>query len=175
MDGSGFVLLSKNATLTLGADDTNATFYGKIRNDYPDAGAAVSKVGKGVWTLYGAQEYSGATRILGGTLDLRGGITGNVQVETGGTLAGTGHIGGALTIHNGSLAVNLAGAKPKMLTVTGAATLAGTLTLTSMPTTGRQWTVLRANVGISGTFSHLPGGFTVRLAEGGKALLLVKR
>ncbi len=58
LDGSGFVLLGDRqvtTTLALGGDDTDSTFYGKIRNAYPQSTGSVTKTGRGTLTLYGAR------------------------------------------------------------------------------------------------------------------------
>ena len=52
-----------SATLTVGSDNTDKTFMGVISGS-----GGVTKVGKGMWTLYGANTYSGTTTISSGTV-----------------------------------------------------------------------------------------------------------
>ena len=104
LDGSGFVLLGDEKTptcLTLGGDDSDAEFYGKIRNAHPGGAGSIVKTGKGTWTVYGAQEYSGGTTVEAGTLVLMGGVAGDVVVNRGGTLALKGVVGGKVIVREG--------------------------------------------------------------------------
>jgi autotransporter-associated beta strand protein len=77
-----------NKTLTVqGSTAGTGEIAGAIGNS---AGFATSltKAGTGAWVLSGSNNYSGATTITGGTLELRGSINGTIGVtaETGGTL-----------------------------------------------------------------------------------------
>jgi autotransporter-associated beta strand protein len=107
LDGSGFVVLGvrdapaekigSNALpavvgcdtiLTLGSDNTDATFYGTIQQRGEKAGdgiGAVTKTGTGTFTLHGGHTYTGTTTAEQGTLILKGSVAGDLAVERGGT------------------------------------------------------------------------------------------
>jgi autotransporter-associated beta strand protein len=79
---------------TVGAKNTDATFAGVI------SGNTVTKVGTGIWTLSGANTYTGATTVSAGTLNITGSLANTaVTVNSGATLSGTGSIAGATTIN----------------------------------------------------------------------------
>ncbi len=63
-------------------------------------GLVITKTGNGTWTLSGANTNQGKTTVSAGTLLINGnsaGATNTVTVNTGGTLGGTGTIGGTVT------------------------------------------------------------------------------
>ncbi|BCX49623.1 hypothetical protein HAHE_35310 [Haloferula helveola] len=89
----------------------------------------IDKSGSGVLTLTGTNTYTGFTDVTGGTLLVNGdnsGATGAVTVSTGATLGGTGTIGGAISIDDGTLAP---GASIGTLTADAAITDTGSGTL----------------------------------------------
>ena len=103
------------ATLTIGqGNEASATFAGTITNA---ANALnITKVGTGTQILTGTNTYTGTTNVNGGILQVGTTTTGNastlgsgiVTVNTGGTLAGTGHIlapaaGTTMTIASGGI------------------------------------------------------------------------
>ena len=82
----GSVDISSSATLTIGTDNTSTSYAGTISGL-----GGVSKVGTGVMTLSGTNNYSGTTTVSGGTLNLNktaGGdaIAGAVVVDSGAIL-----------------------------------------------------------------------------------------
>ncbi len=94
------------STLTLGNNDQTATYAGIIQDG---AGVvAVTKIGRGVQTLTGANTYSGVTTVEGGTLAVSGAgsIANSLQilVNRGAALDVSGITGGFYTAN--SLAVN---------------------------------------------------------------------
>uniref|UniRef100_UPI004039C8D5 autotransporter-associated beta strand repeat-containing protein n=1 Tax=Variovorax sp. BK018 TaxID=3450241 RepID=UPI004039C8D5 len=124
--GEGDVVLGSKA-LTTGGLNTSTMLSGLVSG----TGGSLVKVGGGTLTLTGANTYTGGTTVSGGTLsvDNQSGSatgTGAVQVQSGGTLAGSGSIAGAVTIGKGG--VLSAGNSPGTLTL-GALTLAGGSTL----------------------------------------------
>jgi len=170
--GTGNVLLG-GTTLTTGGDDSSSTFSGRIS----DAGSLV-KTGTGTMTLDGSSLYTGVTQVLGGSLVVDGWIASSsgVTVAPGATLGGSGSVpvtvinGGTLSPGNspgtlkvyGDLTFNpgstylaeVQGAVADRVTVTGTASLAGTLRL--VPLGGAYnfsapYTLLTAAGGLGGT------------------------
>jgi len=71
-----------------------------------DPSSAVTKTGSGTLTLSADNNYSGATAVNGGTLLINGDQTlamGAVTVADGGTLGGTGTIGGAVDVEGNGI------------------------------------------------------------------------
>jgi rhamnogalacturonan endolyase len=121
---------SINPTWRIGARNTTNTYAGTIA----DAGVtSLIKTGTGMLTLSGANNtYTGNTTVNGGILrvsNIDGSATGYgaVNVANGGTLAGNGIIGGAVTINSGGA---LAPGNPL-----GTLTLSNNLTLAAGSTT----------------------------------------
>jgi fibronectin-binding autotransporter adhesin len=84
----------------VGGKNTDAIFAGNI------TGTSVTKSGTGTWTLTGTNSYTGTTTVNAGRLNVNGNSSsakGNVTVNASGTLAGTGSLGGNVTI-SGKLA-----------------------------------------------------------------------
>jgi autotransporter-associated beta strand protein len=108
-----------NTPYSIGGNNASTTFNGTIM-DGTVAGASVSitKVGTGTLTLTGTNTYSGGTTVSNGVLLVNGGIYNGTNDEpitvSGGTLGGSGTLGGAVTNQaGGTLApgagVNVAG------------------------------------------------------------------
>jgi len=113
LEGDGLVYLTTlvkfgQRFLIVGTNNLDTTFSG-VMTDGVDSGARpgfLAKVGTGTFTLSGANTYHGGTTIREGTLVVTtpgASATGSgpVHVE-GGTLAGTGIIGGALRVGIGT-------------------------------------------------------------------------
>jgi autotransporter-associated beta strand protein len=111
LEGLGQVVLGNavtpaaNTTLTVGEDDTDSAFYGRITQNAGRVGSLV-KAGAGTFTLGGENTYTGATTVEDGELRLVGAVAGDARVAPGGTLSGKGHVGGDLLVE-GSLRVAL--------------------------------------------------------------------
>jgi fibronectin-binding autotransporter adhesin len=171
--GAGTVALgTQSLELTNAAD----TFSGAI------TGTGGLTVSGGTQTLSGTSSYTGATRVSGGTLTVNGSIinSSGVAVNSGGTLAGNGSVpsvtvgsGGTLAPEAGTLKVNgdatfasgstylvnVASTSTPNVVVSGAASLAGTLSVTSADGTyllGQKVAVLTADGGSNGTFTLSP-------------------
>jgi autotransporter-associated beta strand protein len=146
LSGSGTVLNNTSGTgartdtLTLdgGSHTGNFAFSGTLRDvdldTFPTANPqlilALTKTGSTTQILSGTNTYTGPTTVNGGTLVLdgpQGAATGPVLVAAGATLAGTGIIGGAVTIGNG--ATLRTGEFPARLTLHSNLNLGGTVLL----------------------------------------------
>ncbi len=109
--GSGSYFLGANE-LTVGGNNRSTEVGGVISdcgptgNDCRNAGAtggSLVKTGGGVFTLSGANTYTGPTTVNEGTLIVNGSVTSDVTVN-GGMLGGTGQIGGLIVNAGGTLA-----------------------------------------------------------------------
>ncbi|MGN6368647.1 MAG: autotransporter-associated beta strand repeat-containing protein [Phycisphaerae bacterium] len=124
---------STAATLTVGDNDQTATFGGIIQNG--NSAVGITKIGKGIQTLAGANTYTGNTTILAGTLNVTGSLStaGSVFVATSnttaGTLSGTGTVGNV--VMNASNGTNVAAISPG-----ATAGSLGTLTVSSLTVNG---------------------------------------
>jgi autotransporter-associated beta strand protein len=158
LNGNGVVNIpwgSGNPVLTVGANDGSGSFAGAITSRL-----AVTKTGTGTQLLTGpGNDYSGATLVEGGTLQIDGAKTGagNVTVTAAATLAGTGSVSGATTVEAGGL-VAPGNAAIGTLTL-AAATIGGTYqcqldaaTCDLLAVTG----TLTVDAGTSITFSGTP-------------------
>jgi len=93
----GIVEIAAGQTLTTG-DATNSSFAGKIEGN-----GAITKQGAGVFTLTGLNTYAGATTVNAGTLVVNGSIASSeTTVNSGGTLMGSGQLGG-VTVRAGGI------------------------------------------------------------------------
>jgi fibronectin-binding autotransporter adhesin len=92
--GSAGTVALGNNTLTL----TNAagTFAGVI-----SGGGGLIKQGSGLFTLTGANDYTGATTVADGNLRVNGSVASAVTVQSGATLSGIGSVAGLVTIQSG--------------------------------------------------------------------------
>jgi uncharacterized protein with beta-barrel porin domain len=152
-----------------------------------------NKVGSSIWTLTGTSSFTGPVNVNGGTLIVNGDISSSssVTVNPGGSLAGTGIVS-STTVNGGTLApgnsigtltvrgnlvfttaasylVEVSGITAGRTNVTGTATLGGgAVNVLFGPTVAKQYTILNAAGGVSGTFgsfaANLPAGFTASLS-----------
>lgn len=193
---NGVVGLGGNTLSITAASDT---FAGSIGFASETGGLILSG---GTEKLTGTNHYLGTTTITGGTLEVDGSIatSSGVTVNSGGTLSGVGTVGnmqvnaggifapgsgaagttmsvvGNLAFQSG--AIYLVQVNPSMASsanVTGTATLGGA-TVNAMFASGsyvaKQYTILTATGGVSGTFgalvnSNLPKGFQTSLIYDG--------
>lgn len=196
IEGAGSYVLGGNA-LTVGSNNLATTVSGVISG----VGGSLVKVGTGTLTLTNTESYTGATTINAGALMVNGsiaasssvtvnsgatlegiGTVSSTTINSGGTLApGNGAPGTAMTV-SGSLAflsgamylVQVNTATASSTNVTGAATLNGTVEAVFAPGnyTQKQYTILMANGGITGTFAaletfNLPANITASLSYSG--------
>jgi autotransporter-associated beta strand protein len=89
LEGNGNVFLGFNS-LEVGGNNRDTTFSGVIAGN-----GELEKVGTGTFTLSGDNTYAGTTFIHRGALKVNGSIQSSLNdIENGGTLAGTGTVGG---------------------------------------------------------------------------------
>jgi len=101
-------LLTVNGAVNLNAKALTVRGTGNTRigGVLSSTGGSVHKFGNGTLTLAGANTYTGATAVAGGTLLINGNqslATGVVSASnSGSTLGGVGTIGGAVTVYSGA-------------------------------------------------------------------------
>ncbi|MGC4016819.1 MAG: autotransporter-associated beta strand repeat-containing protein [Luteolibacter sp.] len=175
--GTGVLLpvYNSNPPLTLageGSGHFNKVFSGT---------GALTKNGTGLWSLAGANTYTGATTINAGKLIVDGSLANTaVEVKSGATLGGAGAIGGSVTVRTGghqAFAVASLAASQVTRTITGSLTLeSGTIIDLSAAGTVAPGTYVlaTANGGITGTPAtvNLPSGVSGSLAVSGNNLQL---
>ncbi len=107
LTGSGTVAIGGNSGaipgpgLTIGVDNGSGTFAGTIVDSTPDGNQfSLTKTGAGTQVLTGTNTYTGVTTVNAGALHVGSGGsgttgTGDVNIQSGGTLLGTGVVQGA--------------------------------------------------------------------------------
>jgi autotransporter-associated beta strand protein len=198
IEGAGSYILGAKA-LTVGSNNLSTNVSGVISG----TGGSLTKTGTGTLTLSGTNTYTGNTNVNGGTLLVNGSIATSAltTVNAGTTLGGTGIVGntvinggilspgnsiGTLTVQ-GSLVfttaatymVEVSSTSADRTNVTGPATLAGTVQVTSPSNSFRfnsPYTIL-TSAGLGGTqFNGLnltaPTGITGSLIYSGNNVLL---
>ena len=163
---------------TLNFNRSDAVTYSGIISDT----GRVQQIGSGVLTLSGINTYTGATNVNAGTLSVNGSIASSslTTVNPAATLGGNGTVGNT-TINGGVLApgnsigtltvqgnlvftaaasymVEVSPANADRTNVTGTATLGGATVKASFAAgtyVARQYTILNAAGGVSGTFNSL--------------------
>ncbi|MBB3571829.1 autotransporter outer membrane beta-barrel domain-containing protein [Rhizobium sp. BK491] len=158
-DGAGTLVLAADSsyaggtaiaagTLQLGDGGATGSITGNVvdngilafnrNNTYSFAGlisgtGGLDQAGSGVTILTANNSYAGTTNVRSGTLIVNGdqsAATGVTVVEAGGTLGGTGTIGGNVSVlDSGALSPGNIGSTPGTLTINGNLTLAATATL----------------------------------------------
>ena len=196
-DGAGTLVLAADnsyaggttiaaGTLQLGNGGASGSITGNVadngtlafnrNNTYSFAGlisgtGGLDQSGSGVTILTANNSYAGATNVRSGTLIVNGdqsAATGTTTVEAGGTLGGTGTIGGNVSVlDNGALNPGNVGSTPGTLIVNGNLTLAANATLNyNLGQAGvvggpyNDLTVVHGNLTLGGflNVSETPGG-----------------
>ncbi|MEO6154345.1 MAG: autotransporter domain-containing protein, partial [Thermomonas sp.] len=156
--------------------DVSVSFSGNSvwRNPIIGSGG-LTKAGSGILTLAEAANFTGATQVQAGGLDIRKGLRSNLSIASGATVWGSGNFGGNVS-NNGrffsgastpgaiagnfiqSASGNLGVWLGSTLKVTGTATINGQMSILGVRsgyTTTAKETLLNAVGGVTGTFSTL--------------------
>jgi len=170
------IVISSNATATFSESSVVLTNAGVI-----SGAGSLTQSGSGTLILSGSNSYSGATLVSGGVLLLNGvNSGGGPVVVNSGTLGGSGTTTGGVTVNNGASITAGNGVTPgsltiggltlntgsvfnvlfsngtgSLLTVTGSATLGGTLSFSAGGLTNSSYTFLTDTNGYSGTFAQI--------------------
>ncbi len=169
------------------------TFNGTISGS-----GAVSHSGTGVASLGGTHGYTGATSVTNGTLVVNGDISSSssLTVSNGGTIAGNATLptttigsGGAIApgssvgahrvvgnftlAPGGVYAVEIGSGVADKITVTGAASIGGTLraSVLGLSYSAKRHTIIDAAGGLTGTFAGLANGASLSLTGANAALV----
>jgi len=147
-------------------DGLGQTYFGAINGNL-----AIIKNGTGTQTLSGPMSYAGTTDINAGRLNINGAKSGtaNVNVNNGGTLGGTGIVGGMVNVSNGAKIAP--GLSPGNLTLSGGITMnAGTYEweLSALTTAGAGTNY--DEITITGGASLIGGTSQVQLVFNGTAV-----
>jgi fibronectin-binding autotransporter adhesin len=124
--GSNTTFNVANAT---GDAATDLTVSAPLRNQSGDFGSAaggLTKIGAGTLELLATNTYTGPTIVNEGTLEVTGSVAASTVTVNGGSLTGTGTLGGVILNPLGTLAP---GASPGTLTVTDITFAGGTFSL----------------------------------------------
>jgi fibronectin-binding autotransporter adhesin len=98
---NGATSMNVPTTYTIGGRNLSTTYNGTITNNNAAQLVNITKVGSGTLTLNGNNGYLGVTTVSAGKLMVNGNqsaATGAVVVNAGGTLGGSGIIGGVTTV-----------------------------------------------------------------------------
>jgi uncharacterized protein with beta-barrel porin domain len=174
--GTGTDILQLGGT---GTDTFDASLLGAGRQY--SGFSTLNKLADSNWTLTGNSSFTGPTNVNGGILSVNGSLANSaVTVNAGGTLGGNGTVGNT-TINGGTLApgnsigtltvqgnlvftaaasymIEVSPANADRTNVTGTATLGGATVKASFAAgtyVARQYTILNATGGVSGTFNTL--------------------
>lgn len=193
--GTGTVS-SGGGTLTLGDNDANGDFTGKLTQS---STLSVAKIGTGTQRLGGVSSYTGTTTVNAGTLVVDGTISSATIVQTNAILRGKGTVdksGAAITVNNGgmlapggadglgtlmvlqgnvaftngaSLTVKAGTAGACLLSVAGTVTGSVTIPVTIEGEGFGKWMVMKA-ASIEPTFTSATSGCTVTIENSGTEL-----
>ncbi len=130
-----------NAGLEVGAANISGGFSGII-----SGATSVKKVGTGIWSLSGANTYTGTTNVSAGTLTLNGSVgTGTVTVATDATMNLNGTVGGAMIVATGG---TLVGSGTITTNLTNNGTVKGSCRINGIATLGNNSVTMPGNTGL---------------------------
>jgi fibronectin-binding autotransporter adhesin len=159
-------------TLTLtGTNTANNTLASTIVNASDGGVVGVRKAGAGRWALSGNNSYTGATNVDAGTLIINGNQTGTgvTTVASGGTLGGSGTIGGSLLMEEGSAFVTqFASGAIDPLAILGDVNLSALGNTLNVVGTGvgTSWVIATYAGMLTGQFENVAPGYTVNYGTG---------
>jgi fibronectin-binding autotransporter adhesin len=113
-------------SLTLTGTNTGGNTLSGVLTDNVSAQTSLAKSGAGTWVLAGANTYTGATSVSGGTLLVNGSTASGSAVTvsgTGSTLGGTGTVNGTVGIGSAALLEGGTGSTGQTLTMKGAVSM----------------------------------------------------
>jgi autotransporter-associated beta strand protein len=205
IEGAGDYFLAGNQ-LTVGSNNLSTEVSGKISDggSLIQTGASLLKIGTGTLTLSGNNAYTGVTTVNSGSLIVNGSIAASsaVSVNSGALLGGIGTVPSTTVNNGGMLApgssigtltvqgnlvlstastylIEVSPTSADRTNVSGTATLAGTVNaaFASGSYVTRNYTILSATSGLSGTFdaltmTNLPAGFNANLSYTGTDVTL---
>jgi len=191
---AGATVALGNATLSVGANNTDMTFNGIISGN-----GGITKIGTGIFALTANNNYTGTTNITNGRLLVNGlQSSSNVSLNSTGILGGSGRVG---VITGGGTGAIAPGNSPGILNVTGNVAFANTnsfnveingttvgsqydqlnvtgsvnlnsatlnVSLGFVPTSGNTFTIVESSGVLIGTFNGLPNNST--FSVGGNTL-----
>ncbi|WP_398476711.1 autotransporter domain-containing protein [Tardiphaga sp.] len=200
-DITGYVIGSGSNTLQLGGTGAASFDISRLGAGLQyQAFDTFNKIDSSTWTLTGTSTFAGPVSVNGGTLAVNGNLASAslLMVNPDGTIGGSGTLG-AVTILGGTLApgnsigtltigsltmtaastylVEVSGASSDKTVVTGAAAIAGKVTINPLTRLGSTTTYTILNAGmLTGTFDSvsLTGNFArnARLGYAGNSVLL---
>lgn len=130
---------------TTGYLDTSTTVSGVISGSF----RRLTKVGAGTLSLDGVNTYNALTSVDAGALAINGSIRGDVVVNAGATLMGTGTIGGGVTVNDGGILAP--GLSPGTLRVGSLNLLAGGVLAMEFGANQRDLLIVAADAFLAGT------------------------
>jgi fibronectin-binding autotransporter adhesin len=159
------------ATLTTGGDNTSPAAYAGVIS----GSGGVTKIGTGIWTVSGANTYTGATTISAGVLNVQnntglGTIAGGTTVSNGATM----QFQNGVTIGNEALNIRGTGAAGQtgaLVNVSGTNTYGGLLSLAGATTLSSDSGTL--NLTNAGTITGATFGLTLAGAGNGSVSSII--
>jgi fibronectin-binding autotransporter adhesin len=169
VSGDGITLTGAQAFIRVGDGTADGAAMTATIDSALSGSSQLIKSDLGTLVLTGANSYAGGTQVNGGVLRVDGdqsAATGLATVNAGGTLSGSGILGGGVTVASGG-ALAPGGANPGMLTINGDLTLAAGSTLNMrLGQAGTDGGALNDLVVVNGNVS-LGGTLNVSTSAGG--------
>jgi fibronectin-binding autotransporter adhesin len=142
----------------IGGKNLSTTFAGRMTQVIVERSVAFVKVGTGTLTLTGVNTNTGTTTVNGGTLLVNNSTayglgTNTVTVNNGGTLGGTGLVGGAVTVTSGGALAPGGPDNIGMLSISNSLTLNSSAILQFECGTNCDKIAVTNNLALGGTFN----------------------
>jgi fibronectin-binding autotransporter adhesin len=159
-------------TLTLTGTNTGNNALASLISNAADGGVVgVAKTGAGKWVLTGNNTYMGSTNVDAGTLLINGNQSGGgtTTVASGGTIGGTGTLGGGLVLENGaSFTSQFDSGAIDPLAIMGDFNLSALGNTLSVAGTGAgtSWVIATYTGMLTGAFESVAPGYAVNYGSG---------